>query len=66
MHGDKVVVDGPEFRDAVNTATTIDQLNLQAGDVIDVAAKPAGGTFFRIMGALSAVTSVIWLGIQIF
>lgn len=66
MRGKKVVVDGPEFRDAVNTATTIDQLNLQAGDVIDVAAKPTGGTFVRILGALSAATSVIWLGIQIF
>lgn len=64
--GEKVVVDGPEFRAAVNTATTIDQLNMQAGDVIDVASKPAGGTFFRILGALSALTSVLWLGVQIF
>lgn len=66
MRGDKVVVDGAEFRNAVNTATTIDQLNMQAGDVIDVASKPAGGTFFRVLGALSAVASLAWLGIQIF
>ncbi|MBK6493933.1 MAG: polysaccharide biosynthesis/export family protein [Gemmatimonadetes bacterium] len=61
MRGDKVVVDGPEFRDAVNTATTIDQLNLQAGDVIDVATKPAGGTLTRVIGAVGGVASIIWL-----
>jgi protein involved in polysaccharide export with SLBB domain len=64
--GDKVVVDGPEFRDAVNTATTIDQLNLQAGDVIDVATKPAGGTVTRVMGAIGGVASVIWIVVRIF
>jgi protein involved in polysaccharide export with SLBB domain len=64
--GEKVVVDGAEFRAAVNTATTIDQLNLQAGDVIEVAAKPAGGTFFRIIGALSGLASLVFIGVQIF
>lgn len=66
LRGKKIVVDGPEFTEAVNTATTIDQLNLQAGDVIEVAAKPAGGTFFRIIGALSALSGLIFLGVQIF
>lgn len=66
MRGEKVVVDGPEFREAVNTATTIDQLNLQAGDVIQVAAKPTGGTLARVLATLGGLTSVIWLGVQIF
>ena len=66
MRGEKVVVDGPEFRQAVNTATTIDQLNLQAGDVIEVAAKPTGGTWARVLATLGGLTSVIWLGVQIF
>jgi len=66
LRGKKIVVDGPEFTEAVNTATTIDQLNLQAGDVIQVAEKPAGGTFFRIVGALTALSGLAWLGIQIF
>jgi protein involved in polysaccharide export with SLBB domain len=65
LRGERIVLDGPEFRDAVNTATTIDQLNLQAGDVIQVAAKPSGGLFFRVIGALSAVSGLVWLGIQI-
>lgn len=61
MRGTKVVVDGNEFREAVNTATTIDQLNLQAGDVIDVAAKPAGGTFLRVLGVVGSLSSLVWL-----
>lgn len=65
LRGEKVVVDGPEFTEAVNTATTIDQLNLQAGDVIQVAEKPAGGTFVRIIGAISALSGLIWLGVQV-
>lgn len=66
LRGEKVVVDGPEFRQSVNTATTIDQLNLQAGDVIQVAAKPTGGTLARVMATIGGLTSVIWLGVQIF
>ncbi len=63
---DKIVIDGAEFREAVNSATTIDQLNLQAGDVIDVAAKPVGGTFFRIMGVVSALAGLAYFGVLIF
>jgi protein involved in polysaccharide export with SLBB domain len=66
LRGEKVVVDGPEFTTAVNTATTIDQLNLQAGDVIQVDAKPAGGTMARILAALGGVASIVWIGVQIF
>jgi protein involved in polysaccharide export with SLBB domain len=66
LRGEKVVVDGPEFRESVNTATTIDQLNLRAGDVIQVAAKPAGGALTRVFATLGGLTSVIWLGVQIF
>lgn len=66
MRRDKIVIDGAEFREAVNTATTIDQLNLQAGDVINVAAKPAGGTLVRIMGAVSGLAGLVYIGVQIF
>ncbi|MEO5800626.1 MAG: polysaccharide biosynthesis/export family protein [Gemmatimonadales bacterium] len=64
--GEKVVVDGPEFQAAIRQGKTLDQLNLQAGDEIIVAAKPAGGTVLRIVGAVGSLGSLIYLGTQIF
>ncbi len=64
--GDKVVVDGPEFQAAIRQGKTLDQLNLQAGDEIIVAAKPTGGTVLRILGAVGSMGSLIYLGTQIF
>lgn len=64
--GDKVVIDGPEFQAAIREGRTLDQLNLQAGDEIIVAAKPQGGTVFRIIGAIGSLGSLIFLGTQIF
>lgn len=66
LRRDKVVVNGVEFREAVNSATTIDQLNLQAGDVIQVAAKPTGGTLVRLLGVVTSLGSLVWLGVQVF
>lgn len=60
-----VVIDGPEFKDALYRGRTLDQLNVQAGDEIRVAAKPAGGLFWRIVGAVSGLTGFVWLIIQI-
>jgi hypothetical protein len=56
-----VVVDGPEFSDALFKGRTLDQLNIQAGDVIQVAIKPASALFWRIVGGLTAVSGVIYL-----
>ncbi len=56
-----VVVDGPEFKEALYKGRTVDQLNIQAGDEIQVAVKPATGLFLRIVGAVSGVASIVWL-----
>ena len=59
--GDRVIVDGPAFEAAVRQGLTLDQLNVQAGDRIDLAAKPASGLFFRILGAVTALGGLIYL-----
>ncbi|MES2124529.1 MAG: polysaccharide biosynthesis/export family protein [Gemmatimonadota bacterium] len=59
--GDKVIVDGPEFQDAIRTGRTLDQLNLQAGDEIIVAAKPSSSAILRILGAAGSVASLVYL-----
>ncbi len=66
FRGDKVVVEGGEFKEAVNTATTIDQLNLQAGDMIEVAAKPTSGPILRVMGVLSSIAGLVYLTARAF
>lgn len=66
MRGEKIVIDGTEFQDAIDRGKTLDQLNLQAGDVINVAEKPTGGVFVKVLGVVSAVSSLVWLGVQIF
>lgn len=63
--GDKVVVDGPEFQAAIREGRTLDQLNLQAGDEIIVAAKASSGTALRVLGAIGSLGSLIYLGTQI-
>lgn len=64
--GEKVVVDGAEFQAAIRGGRTLDQLNLQAGDEINVAVKPVGGTALRILGAIGSMGSLVYLGTQIF
>jgi Polysaccharide biosynthesis/export protein len=59
--GDKVIVDGEEFELAIRNGRSLDQLNVQAGDEIEVAAKPSSGLFWRIVGGLGALTSVIYI-----
>jgi len=66
MRADQVIVEGPEFDAALQNGRTLDELGLRGGDVVMVAAKPAGGAFFKILGGVSAFTSLIWLGVQIF
>jgi protein involved in polysaccharide export with SLBB domain len=61
IRDNKVIIEGREFNDALYRGLTLDQLNVQAGDVIDVAVKPPSGLFFRILGAASAMAGVIYL-----
>ena len=62
----RVVVDGPEFQDAIFTARTLDQLNVQAGDEIFVAARPATALIMRILAVTSGLGTLIYLAIRIF
>ena len=62
----RVVVDGPEFQDAIYTARTLDQLNVQAGDEIFVAAKPATALIMRILAVTSGLGTLIYLAFRIF
>jgi hypothetical protein len=60
-----VVVDGPEFQDAIFKARTLDQLNVQAGDEIFVAAKPATALIMRILGIASGLGTLIYLAVRV-
>jgi hypothetical protein len=53
--GERVIVDGPQFALAVQKGMTLDQLNVQAGDEIDLATKPASGLVWRIVAAVTAL-----------
>lgn len=64
--GDKVIVDGAGFAEAIRVGRTMDELNIQNGDEINVAAAPTGGTFLRALGILSAVGGLAYLAIRIF
>jgi polysaccharide export outer membrane protein len=57
----RVVIDGAEFQDAIYRARTLDQLNVQAGDEIVVAAKPASGFILRALGVLTGIGGLIYL-----
>jgi hypothetical protein len=62
----RVVVDGPEFQDAIYKARTLDQLNVQAGDEIFVATKPTKALVLQILGVVSGLGGLIWLAIRVF
>jgi protein involved in polysaccharide export with SLBB domain len=59
--GEKVVVDGPEFQLAIREGRTLDQLNLQAGDEIIVAAKPVTGLVLRVLGVIGTLGSLVYI-----
>lgn len=63
--GDRVIVDGRAFALAVRQGATLDQLNVQAGDRIDLDAKPATGVVWRIIGAISALGGLIYLAFRV-
>lgn len=60
-----VVIDGPEFQDAIYQGRTLDQLNVQAGDEIVVDAKPANAWIWRALGGLGAVGGLVYLAIRV-
>ena len=57
----RVVITGPEFQDAIYKARTLDQLNVQAGDEIFVATRPATGLILRILGVVSGLGGILYL-----
>jgi protein involved in polysaccharide export with SLBB domain len=59
--GDTVIVDGPAFEVAMREGMTFDQLNVQAGDEIEIAAKPSSARFWRILGGVSALATIFYL-----
>lgn len=61
MRDNQVFVAGHEFNDALYRGQTLDQLNVQAGDVVDVAVKPPTALFFRIVGAVSGLVGIAYL-----
>ncbi len=65
LRGDKVIVDANAFKPALATAKTLDELNLQAGDEIVVAAR-TGPVWRQVLAVTSAVGGLIYLGIRIF
>lgn len=62
----KVVVDGPEFQQAVFKGRTLDQLNVQAGDEIRVGLKPSSALFWRIVAGVSAISGIVYLAVILF
>lgn len=65
QRGERIIVDGPEFVLAVQNGMTLDQLNIQAGDVIHLAEKPSSGFFWRVVGAVSALAGVVYLVVRV-
>ena len=66
LRGEKVIVDAKAFKAALATAKTLDELNLQAGDEIKVAAKSGSSVLTKVLGATTALGGLIYLGVQIF
>lgn len=66
LRGDKVVLDPKAFKQALATAKTLDELNLQAGDEISIATKSPTAVMTRVMQVVSAVGGLVFLGVQIF
>jgi hypothetical protein len=66
VRGDKTILDPKAFKQALSTAKTLDELNLQAGDEINIATKSPTPVMTRVMTVVSAVGGLIFLGVQIF
>jgi hypothetical protein len=66
LRGEKTIVDPKAFKQALATAKTLDELNLQAGDEISIAVKSPTPVITRVVQVVSAVGGLIFLGVQIF
>jgi polysaccharide biosynthesis/export protein/SLBB domain-containing protein len=66
--GDEVIWPKGVFREAMQKGLTVDELNLRAGDemVIDPRKRPGSVNFYTVIGTVSAITGLVYLGIQIF
>jgi len=66
--GDEVIWPADSFRDAMQKGLTLDQLNLRAGDelVFDPRKRAGGISVYGVLGIITAVTSLTYLGVQIF
>jgi hypothetical protein len=63
--GDRVIMEGDAFVQAIRESKSLDQLNLQAGDEIRVGEKQ-GSTILRALGVVSSLASATWLMFRIF
>lgn len=59
--GDQVVVTGSEFQLALREGRSLDALSVQGGDEIFLAEKPSSNIFFRVLGAIGAMSSAIFV-----
>ncbi len=66
IRGDHTIIDSRTFKSALATAKTLDELNLQAGDEINVAMKSPTPVLTRVLQVVSAVGGLVFLGTQIF
>lgn len=63
--GGKVIVDGPEFANAIRDGRTIDELNLQGGDNVFVESKPSKSTIARVVGVVTGAIGLVYLATRI-
>jgi hypothetical protein len=66
LRGDKTILDSKAFKQALATAKTLDELNLQAGDEINIATKSPTPAITRVVQVVSAIGGLVFLGVQIF
>ncbi len=63
---DQIVLAGAEFEAALKDGRSLDALNIQAGDEVRIAEKPSSGVFFKVVGVVSAVATLIFAFDRIF
>lgn len=66
FRGDKEVLPGAAVEEAIREARSIDALNLQSGDRIEMGAAPARNFLGRALGILGGAASLTFLIVRIF
>ena len=66
--GDEVIWAKGTFREMMQKGLTVDELNLRAGDelVIDPRKRPSSVNFYTVIGAIGAMSTVVYLLTQVF